>query len=203
MPFLANLGIPMLAVQMPLLLGALPAVVFIESYLLRHWYSMDGFRAVKLATVANLLSTVLGFPIMWFLLFMLQALSSNYIPSPKTEPWQSIFSVTAQSAWLENTRHREYWMVPTACLVLLVPAFFMTVFIESFVYRRTLARESSGPTPMQATWRMHWFSYGFLAMAGLFLLTASIVKHQRNPKARHERPAPTSVPDVPVEYPGR
>jgi hypothetical protein len=203
MPFLANLGIPMLAVQMPLLLGALPAVIFIESYLLRHWYRMDGFRAVKLATVANLLSTVLGFPIMWFLLFMMQGLSSNFLPSPKTEPWQSIFSVTAQSAWLENARYREYWMVPTACLVLLVPSFFMTVFVESFVYRRALATEQSGPTPMQATWRMHWFSYGFLAMAGLFILTASIVKHQRNPKPRSSRPAPSSVSDLPVQYPGR
>jgi len=202
MPFLANLGIPMLAVQMPLLLGALPAVVFIESYLLRHWYGMDGFRAVKLATIANLLSTVLGFPIMWFLLFLIQGLSSNFLPFPKTEPWQSIFAVTAQSAWLEHARHREYWMVPTACLVLLVPAFFMTVFVESFVYRRALARESSGPTPMQATWRMHYFSYGFLAVAGLFLLTASIVKHQRSPHQHRSRPAPSAVGEVPATYPG-
>lgn len=52
MAMLANLGVPMLFFQWPLLLGALPAVIFIEAYLFRHWYALDWPRAVKGVTLA-------------------------------------------------------------------------------------------------------------------------------------------------------
>lgn len=188
MPVLANLGVPMLFVQMPLLLGALPAVIFIESYLIRHWYGLDWLDAVRIATMANVLSTVLGFPLMWIVLLLAQGTLLAFLQPHGSGIWSTIHSVTIKAAWVDPGPNQAYWMVPTACLVLLVPAFFMTVLIEGPVYRRTLARHAARMPPQRALWRMHIFSYGFLFLAGLLLLAASMVKHHRMPGARHAHP---------------
>lgn len=197
MPLLANLGVPMLFVQMPLLMGALPAVIFIESYLIRHWYELPWGQAVRMTAIANVLSTVLGFPLMWFVLTLAQGSLDNFLRPHGTGPWSTVFSVTVNAAWLDPGPNQAYWMVPTACLVLLVPAFFMTVLVEWPVYRRTLARHAAKMPPKRAIWRMHFFSYGFLFLAGFFLLAASIVKHHRMPGTRHAHSVNSGRPALP------
>jgi hypothetical protein len=197
MPLLANVGVPMLMVQMPLMMGALPAVIFIEAYLVKHWYALGWPKALRVVTLANVLSTVLGFPLMWFALMMAQSTLTTKFPVPASDPWHSIYSVTVKAPWLDPLPGQGYWMIPTACLVLLIPAFFMTVLVESMVYRRAFAPCATRLDPMRATWRMHCFSYGFLAIAGLFLLAGSLVKHHRIQEARHAPASNTGRPGLP------
>lgn len=197
MSLLANLGVPMLLVQMPLMLGALPAVIFIEAYLVRHWYSLGWPKALRVVTLANVLSTALGFPLLWFALVFLQNTVHGTSLVPVEDPWSSLYQVTVKAAWLDPGPNQRHWMIPTACLVLLIPAFFMTVLVESLVYRRAFAPWASRLDPMRATWRLHCFSYGFLAVAGIFLLAASLVKHERTrgaPHAASSRVDPTESP---------
>jgi len=192
-PMLANAGVPMLFVQMPLLLLALPVVIAIEAALCRRWLRVSWKHAWKATAIANVLSTVAGFPIMWIALVIVQMLCGGGRFPHLPEPWFSVYTVTVQAAWLLPIEGRLYWMIPTACLVLMIPAFFVTVFIEKRVYRKTLG-ESAGPMGVTgATWKMHVVTYGLLLAVGFCLLASSLASHKSEPIA-----APNGGPATPV-----
>ena len=71
-PILANAGVPMLFVQMPLLLITLPVVIAVEAALCRRWLGVSWKKAWKSAAIANIASTVVGFPILWIALVIIQ-----------------------------------------------------------------------------------------------------------------------------------
>jgi len=190
-PMLANAGVPMLFVQMPLLLITLPVVIAVEAALCRRWLAVSWRQAWKWTGIANAISTVVGFPILWVALVLLDMIVGGGSSPKLTEPWFSVYTVTVQAAWLLPFEDRLYWMIPTACIVLLVPAFFVTVFIEKQIYRKSFG-ESRGPVSLApATWRMHLVSYGLLVVAGLCLLGNSILSHKSEPRAApNGSPAP-------------
>jgi hypothetical protein len=180
-PILANAGVPMLFVQMPLLLIALPVIIATEAALCRRWLGASWKQAWKSAAIANALSTVVGFPILWIALVIIQILVGGGGIPKLTEPWFSVYSVTVQAAWLMPFEDRLYWMVPTACIVLLVPAFFVTVFIEKKVYRKTPGDIAGRMSVSRATWCMHLITYSLLLGAGLCLLGSSLASHKSEP----------------------
>jgi hypothetical protein len=180
---LANAGVPMLFVQMPLLLITLPAIIAVEAMLCRRWLAVSWQQALKWTSIANAISTMVGFPVLWIALVIVQMVVGGGSTPKLPEPWFSVYTVTVQAAWLLPFENRLYWMIPTACLVLLIPAFFVTVLIEEQVYRRSFG-ESRGPVGLTpATWRMHLVSYGLLVVAGLCLLGSSIASHKSEPGA--------------------
>lgn len=182
-PILANAGVPMLFVQMPLLLISLPVVIAVEAALCKRWLGVSWKLAWRSAGLANVLSTVVGFPILWIALVVIQMVVGGGGVPKLTEPWFSVYTVTVQAAWLLPFEERLYWMIPTACMVLLVPAFFVTVFIETKVYRATLGETLGRMSVPRATWSMHLVTYGLLLAAGLCLLLSSLVSHKSKPVA--------------------
>jgi hypothetical protein len=182
-PLFANAGVPMLFVQMPLLLLALPVVIAIEAALCRRWLGVSWKKAWRATAKANVISTVAGFPIMWIALVILQMVVGGGRFPHLREPWFSVYTVTVQAAWLLPIEARLYWMVPTACIVLMIPAFFVTVFIEKRVYGKALG-QTRGPMGVAgATWRMHGITYGLLLVVGFWLLGSSLASHKREPAA--------------------
>ena len=183
----------MLFVQMPLLLVTLPVVIAVEAMLCRRWLGVSWKQTWKSAGIANALSTVAGFPILWVALVIIQMVVGGGGVPKWPEPWFSVYTVTVQAAWLLPFEHRLYWMIPTACMVLLIPAFFVTVFIEKMVYRGTIG-ETAGPLSVsRATWRMHLVTYGLLLCAGLCLLGSALATHKIEPGA-----APNGSPATPT-----
>ena len=177
MNLLANIGVPMLFVQMPLMIITLPVVILIEAFLCKRWFSLGWGRAFKVTGIANGLSTLLGFPLMWIALVVVQFVVGGGGVPQIPEPWFSIYTVTVQAPWLVPFEDRLYWMIPTACLILLIPAFFLTIFIEGMVYRRSLTSDGNSLSPSAATWRMHFASYAFLFLAGFGMLGAALHEH--------------------------
>ena len=180
----------MLFVQMPLMVMTLPLIIALEAWLSRRWLSVSWKEAWKWASIANAASTVVGFPILWVgLVFVQMLVGGGRVPN-LAEPWFSVYTVTVQAAWLLPFEDRLYWMIPTACTVLLLPAFFVTVFIERWIYQRAFGKnqESNGVT--SATWKMHLVSYGFLAAAGLCLLGSSVASHKSQPGSAGSRGQP-------------
>jgi hypothetical protein len=90
------------------------------------------------------------------------------------EPWLSVYSVTVQAAWLLPDEKRLYWMIPTAALVLLIPAFFLTIYVEGRIYRRVFKDSQGIPS---VTWRVHYISYAFLCAIGIGVLVYSLANH--------------------------
>lgn len=71
-PSQADAGIPMLAIAWPGMFLALIPVVLIEAWVLKPRLCLSMRRALKLASVANLASTVVGVPIAWRVYLALQ-----------------------------------------------------------------------------------------------------------------------------------
>ena len=169
---------------------ALPIVIAVEAFLCRRWLEVPWKRAWLGAGVANAISTLAGFPILW-IAWVVVLISARGDGVPKlAEPWCSIYAVTVQAAWLLPDEDRLYWMIPTAGMVLLIPAFFVTVLIEKWVYRRTFRESQRAAFVTNATWRMHFITYGLLLFAGLCLLVSSLATHRGGPGGAADRRPP-------------
>src|SRR5438309_1805886 len=62
---LANIGIPMIFIQWPLMLCALIPIIAAEALLIRRWLTLSYRDAFVGTTKANLLSTAVGVPLAW------------------------------------------------------------------------------------------------------------------------------------------
>ncbi|HYF35703.1 MAG TPA: hypothetical protein VD994_10465, partial [Prosthecobacter sp.] len=168
-------GVPMLAVQLPMMVMALPVVIAVEAALCRRWLGVTWRQAWAGAAAANGVSTLAGFPLAWGAMVALQLAADGGAFSTWPEPWFSVYSVTVQAAWLLPHEGKLYWMIPAALLVLLIPSFFVTVWMEIVMYGR-MFKEVVGVG--RATWRMHFVTYGLLLAGGLWLLWTSIRQHE-------------------------
>lgn len=179
-PIAANIGVPMLYLQMPVLMMTLPEVIALEAWLFRRWLGIPRARAWLAATIANAVSTLLGFPLMWHGLVLLQGLAGGGTEAGLPEPWLQVYAVTVQAPWLfpYDDHILGSWAIPTAGMVLLIPAFFVTVFIERLIYRRAFKTSAAAADVKKATWKVHLASYGLLFLVGFSLLLGSLVRHQ-------------------------
>ena len=71
-PLLADAGIPMIALTLPLMLILLIPVVVIEAFLCKRWLRLTNWDAMKSNAVANLVSTIVGVPLAWAIMLGLQ-----------------------------------------------------------------------------------------------------------------------------------
>jgi hypothetical protein len=175
---LANAGVPMLFVQAPALIITLPIGILIEALICANYLQIPKKNAFGAATIANLISTVIGFPVLWFALVLIQMLTGGGGAPRFKDPWLSIYAVTVQAAWVLPFEEKLYWMVPSAMLILLVPTFFMSVFVEQFFYRRILRSIVPDADFIKASWKFHLASYGFLFALGLILLAHALITHK-------------------------
>jgi len=127
----------MIFVQWPLMLCALIPVIIVEALLIRRWVSMSYQDAFVGVTKANLLSTLAGIPIAW--LAMLAVEFAVMLPiglavetwhwkynSPFLQAVGFLFSI----AWLGPVGKHGYWLIPAAAALLLVPCFYVSVWLE-------------------------------------------------------------------------
>jgi hypothetical protein len=62
-PLLADAGIPMIALTLPLMLMLLIPVIVIEGLLCKKWLGLTNWEAMKSNAVSNLVSTLVGIPL--------------------------------------------------------------------------------------------------------------------------------------------
>ncbi|HEX4537528.1 MAG TPA: hypothetical protein VH140_11305, partial [Candidatus Acidoferrum sp.] len=97
-------------------------------------------------------------------------------------PIQKIASVTLEAAWLvPYSEHDLYWKVPTAAMVLMIPAFFVSIFLERCVLHFFWHSEPS-PERKRFVWRANIYSYALLILFGLIWLLYAIVDHHYHPE---------------------
>jgi hypothetical protein len=170
-PVFADAGLPMVAVEYPLLLVGFIPVVAVEVAVARRRLGLAPRRALKAAIVANVASTILGFPLLWILLVLLgQALGGGGAHGLQTW-WWKVYAVTVQAPWLILYEKDLPWMVPLAALYLLVPAFFVSVWIEGMIYRRFWP-ELERKTVTGFCWVAHFFSYAVILLLGALAYAA-------------------------------
>lgn len=113
---------------------ALPIVVLVETYVLKIRLPNYSQQALTAATRANLVSTFVGIPLAWLAMLALSLLLGGGGANFDTT-WEKVLSVTRDAAWFYPY---EDWQVPAAQLVLLVPFFFVSYWIETGIVAKIL-----------------------------------------------------------------
>jgi hypothetical protein len=147
---LADAGIPLIGPAVVLGWFAIIPVVLSETVLakvLLRWRLVDALRWVSLA---NGVSTLLGIPIAWFLAVVMSALTGG-------GGWGdgSVIGVLRSPAWLGPGYIKDLgWAIPLALIVLCVPCFFISWWVEFAVLRRVVP--DSARDPGRSLWAYAW-----------------------------------------------
>jgi hypothetical protein len=158
----ANIGLPMIAVTFPAMLVALVPVIWIEAHYGLRRLGLAYRQALGVSVAANAVSTLIGIPITWGVLAMLQMTTGGGTAYGLRTFSAKLLAVTWQAPWLIPYQDDLLWMVPAAALCLLVPFFFASVAIEYPVARRMLSTTARDRV-RAAVWRANLLSYGLLA----------------------------------------
>jgi hypothetical protein len=169
---LANAGLPMIGVQMSLMLIALLPIIVIESVVLRTIVAQPVARCAFASLISNLSSTLIGVPMTWFLLVLVQMAVGGGEAWGLESPLNRIAAVTLQAPWLLPYEGNLQWMVPAASLTLLFPFLATSALIEGTLLVR-LFPASEPRRVWRATWIGNGISYaGLIGYAGLKLFLA-------------------------------
>jgi hypothetical protein len=173
----ANVGLPMIVVLFPLGLLSLPVIVVVEALVVARCLRLGFWQALKIQTLANVLSTVVGVPIVWCVLAAVEIFLGAGLSRLGWRFDTSGILVTIFTApWLIPLRHTfPRWIVPTATLVLLGPFFFASYWTE-FQVVNLICRTGSVEERRRAVWFANGLSYAGFAMASVMWLAWTLMQ---------------------------
>jgi hypothetical protein len=130
----------MLVVQWPLMFCALVPVIAIEAEVVRRQLALPTRKAFAGAAKANVLSTAAGVPLAWVVMLAVEFITAFPIMSAadkhhwqiENSPMEYVLDVLTM-AWVGGS----HVGVPLAAALLLVPTFFVSVYLERRSYRRS------------------------------------------------------------------
>ena len=163
----------MIFVIAPILGWIIVPIVLAEGAVLRFLLPLASKSAYLASILGNAFSTLVGIPLTWLLLVGLQLYSGGGGASGIASPLQKIAAVTWQGAWLIPYEDDLYWMVPSACLFLIVPFFAVSVWSERVVCTRVL-KDHDRDAVRRAVFYANALTYGVLGLACLLWLGWSI-----------------------------
>ena len=175
MILLFDMGLPMIMPTMYFMVPALIPIVLIESVYVARKLRISFRKTVGSIFFANLVSTLVGLPFTWGLLFLIQIVTGGTSSYHVSGSVGRILEVTLQAPWLLPFGREEFWIFHSAALFLLIPFFFATWFIEYLMVRNRLgaeAAEAEPETDLAATGRRissavrnaNLISYGLIAL---------------------------------------
>jgi hypothetical protein len=161
MTILADAGVPMIFLEYPAMLCGLLPVILAEFLVARRMLQLSRREALKGVAAANLLSTIVGFPLLWVLLVVMELCVGGGGAHGLSTIWSRIYAVTVQAPWLIPYESDLKWMIPLAALYLLVPAFFASVYLERWIcFRFWRGQDRNGIR--RFSWVAHYVSYSVL-----------------------------------------
>jgi len=169
----ADAGVPMLFVTFPAMVVSLIPIVLVETVVLARALKTRAALLAKSTAIANVVSTIIGIPLTWVALVILELVTDGGSAHDLTTPLQKFLAVTWQAPWLIPYERELYWMVPAASLALLVPFFFASYFIEASIVVR-LERRFPASQIRAAVFRANLASYIGLAIFNIAWLMWSI-----------------------------
>ena len=148
----------MLFLEFPAMLYALVPVIAVEILVARKFMRLEPRRSMKAIVIANLASTLLGFPLLWILLAGIEFFSGGGSALGLQSFWGRVYAVTVQAPWLIPYEEDLKWMIPVAAAYLLIPAFFVSVFIERWICRM-FWQDQEKDEIRRFSWMAHFASY--------------------------------------------
>lgn len=137
-PAYADIGVPMIFVTLPYMVIGLIPIILIESYVLVKKLKIPFKQTIRISVIINIVSTIIGIPITWVFLVLFQMVTGGGRSYGLQTSLQKFLAVTWQSPWLIPYESDLNWMIPSATLVLLIPFFFASWFIEYRIAKNIL-----------------------------------------------------------------
>lgn len=170
----ADIGVPMVFITVPGMVLALIPIVVVETFVMVRMLRTKLSATTGWVVTANLVSTLVGIPLTWGALLGLQILSKGTYAYGLGSPLQRFLAVTWQAPWLIPYENDICWMMPVASLVLLVPFFFASAWVENKViswFKRTPPKDQV----KAAVWKANMASYALLALINVGWLAWSLM----------------------------
>ncbi|MGC3970007.1 MAG: hypothetical protein QM775_22580 [Pirellulales bacterium] len=172
---LANVGLPMLFWQMPVATIVFFPIVLVESLIALRIFKQRFVPIFLRMSAANALSTFVGVPVAWIGMLMVNFATAGGRWDGYSTPLKAFKSVVLQASWLAPHEEQMIWLVPAATLVLLVPYFLASVFIERWLLRQLFPDLETGRVS-RAAWIANVVSYGGLAAYTAFWLFRGLAR---------------------------
>lgn len=131
----ANVGLPMIALLLPPAWTLLVPIVVLEAAVGSLKFGVPFGRALKAQAFANALSTIIGLPLAWCALAVLQLSCCGTALGLET-PARRIYAVTVQAPWLIPYEHDFWWMIPAASVVLASLFCALSIVLEYPIVKR-------------------------------------------------------------------
>ena len=174
-PAYADIGAPMIFITLPMLIIGLIPIILVEAYMLKKKLKIELKLSIKTSSIMNVVSIIVGIPITWVILVLIQMLTGGGGAHGLQTPLQKFLAVTWQSPWLIPYESELYWMVPAASLVLLFPFFFASWFVELLTAKRIL-KQIDKISVNKSIFLANLSSYSILLVLAALWLIISIVK---------------------------
>lgn len=156
LPAFANSCVPMIIIMEPLLVFALVAIIPIEAGIATKTLGTDWKKSLFISGIANCFSTVFGVPLTWLVLAFWQL----NLGLPNLDVLGETHSIAGKLSHMLNAAPmvvpnsaEYYWTLPAAALILLVPFFFASVFIEYSIARPNVKGISN-----RQIWKWAWIA---------------------------------------------
>lgn len=152
-PLFADVMLPFIVWGYPAMVALLLPVILVEFLYLRRCVKCGWWKLLRATGQANAASTLVGVPIVWIILMLCDIpIEAAIDASPWLQPLattnahtsplsQIVYSVLYAPFGLMEV-NSPHWVFPLMVLVLFVPFYFLSVWIESGVMHRVL--EPSG-----------------------------------------------------------
>lgn len=174
----ANIGLPMIVIAWPIFWFALIPIILIEWMIVNKDLTdkIGKIESLTTVTIANLVSTTIGIPLAWLIALYLQLIIPGGDGSYPglTFFWKMLLGVTIQAAWLLPYENELYWMIPVTFIVLLIPFFLVSYWIESRLSYKILKRKVDGLSVYKTIWKANIMSYAFLLCLSIVYLIINL-----------------------------
>jgi hypothetical protein len=169
----ADAGVPMLALIIPGFAVSIIPIIIIEYFYLKRKLALTAAHARTASITSNLVSTLIGIPLTWLILVVIQMFTGGGRAYGIDTLIGRIIAVTWQAPWLIPYESDLGWMIPAAGIVLLVPFFFVSCWIEYIISRRVL-RESDAKAVKIAVRGANLLTYGLMSLCLFIWLFKSV-----------------------------
>ena len=171
---LFDMGLPMIIPTGFLMVVTLVPIVFIEAHIVGTALQLDFKKVLAPVTIANLVSTLIGIPVTWFLLALLEIGSVIILGTiEKRIVSADLFALTLGAPWVYPGHDNENLIILGAMLFLLIPYGLASWAIEYYVVKIILAKKQSvrsSPDQIKfAVSKANLISYCILAILAILL----------------------------------
>lgn len=134
----ANVAIPTVFFTIPAMLIALIPVVVVEAYILAKTLKISFHAAIKPTSVANIVSTIVGFPLASAIHTVVAYLILTVNVHNKSNVVHDIWQAVQLGVFIWDVRFTHAWAAPMAYCLFLISTLALSIIIEYLIIRKML-----------------------------------------------------------------